>query len=184
MKCNKNKKNNLRALIRKESGDLIWVDGDFSVSATSDTDAIKKLKKFAKLSMKNSIDFFQTYLQNMGEELGYYGFLTYDENKNQKFNIIEIKKHTNKKIEVVKKPKKKTRNKDATVDDLRSVNTGKFCESWSKANLINIIIKAKKTYVNPDPDSDDLSNRKISDLCKIIQETFQKNKLIMNYFKY
>ena len=184
LKCNKNKKNNLRALIRKESGDLIWVDGDFSVSATSDTDAIKKLKKFAKLSMKNSIDFFQTYLQNMGEELGYYGFLTYDENKNQKFNIIEIKKHTNKKIEVVKKPKKKTRNKDATVDDLRSVNTGKFCESWSKANLINIIIKAKKTYVNPDPDSDDLSNRKISDLCKIIQETFQKNKLIMNYFKY
>ena len=222
LKCNNNKMHNLRILIKKEDNNLIWIDSDSTKADSSDSVSMKKFKKFLGELIKKSQDFFENYLKEMGEKIGYYGILAYDENKNQKFNIVKINELKNKKKEVVKKPKTKSKKKDkeSTSKDSRTKNTGRFCESWDKSELIYIIVKFKITFddysykfendldkFNSDDLDDEefdkiksygkinkeeetkkiilyLNKRKKTDLCEIIQNSFQSNKLIINYFKY
>ncbi len=220
LKCNNNKMHNLRILIKKEDNNLIWIDSDSTKADSSDSVSMKKFKKFLGKLIKKSQDFFENYLKEMGEKIGYYGILAYDENKNQKFNIVKINELKNKKKEVVKKPETKSKKKDkeSTSKDSRTKNTGRFCESWDKSELIYIIVKFKITFDDytykfkndldkfNSRDLDDkefdkiksygkinkedkksilyLNKLKKTELCEIIQDSFQSNKLIINYFKY
>ena len=211
LQCNKHKKDNIRTLIKTKNNNLKWVDYSDSISKEVPK---PDFKKRIEIYMKSSMKIFQEHLKTFEDEIGYYGFLTYDENKNEKFNIIKRNELKNKKIEAVKKPKTKSKKKDKhETIDLRNINTGKLCLSWEVLELIKIIIlletpindtELNKINVNDLPDKinkfinsnsitdeEDIkkllywyNNFKRNELCDIILNGFQENNLIFYYFKY
>ena len=151
MQCNKHKKDNIRTLIKteNENNNLKWVDYSDSISKEIPKSFRKKIENYMKSSMKK----FQKHLKKFEDKIGYYGYLTYDENKNEKFNIIKRNEHKNKKIEAVKKPKTKSKKKDKQENetiDLRNINTGKLCLSWDVLELIKIILLLKTPIEDED----------------------------------
>ena len=173
MKCNKHKKDNIRTLIKTKNNNLQWVEYSDSVSKeVPKPDFKKRIEKHMKSSMK----FFQKHLKEFEEKIGYYGFLTYDENNNEKFNIIKKNELKNKKIEAVKKPKTKSKKKDIHENetiDLRSINTGKLCSSWEVLDLIEIILLLK-IHIN----AEELSKINVKDIQDKKISTFIESKNI------
>lgn len=173
LKCNKHKKDNIRTLIKTKNNNLQWVEYSDSVSKeVPKPDFKKRIEKHMKSSMK----FFQKHLKEFEEKIGYYGFLTYDENNNEKFNIIKKNELKNKKIEAVKKPKTKSKKKDKHENetiDLRSINTGKLCSSWEVLDLIEIILLLK-IHIN----AEELSKINVKDIQDKKISTFIESKNI------
>uniref|UniRef100_A0A6C0E1M7 Helicase ATP-binding domain-containing protein n=1 Tax=viral metagenome TaxID=1070528 RepID=A0A6C0E1M7_9ZZZZ len=186
LQCNKHKKDNIRTLIKTKNNNLQWVDYSDSVSKeVPKPDFKKRIEKHMKSSMK----FFQEHLKAFEQKIGYYGFLTYDENKNEKFNIVKKNELKNKKIEAVKKPKTKSKKKDKNENetiDLRSINTGKLCSSWEVLDLIEIILLLKipiNTKELNEINVKDIQDKKISAFIESKNITDDEDKKKIIYYK-